>query len=186
MSIVQSNLSEAYRLGAKGGPVSESERLLFEEWMRGHCWSVGPRLNDGSYSEMSTRMCWAAWRDRAALSAFISTGTPAISRKDIAPFEFSAWFYVNTVHDDKLEVVLENAATRSDNETSYVDFLMNMMAAEFVNDKDINVSESCEYGRVSLKVSAVCPDMLQIALDRCEKVVQRWLIKYRINGMKKS
>lgn len=186
MSTVQNNLKEAYRLGAYGGPISEAERLLFEEWMRGHCWSIGPRLKDGSYAETMTRMCWAAWRDRAALSTFMSTGTPAVDRKEIEPFEFSAWFYVNSAHDDKLEFVLDEAANRKNTETSYVDHLMKMMAAEFINDPEINVNESCEYGSVSLKVSAACPDMLQLAMDRCEKVVQRWLVKYRINGMKKA
>lgn len=61
--------SAAHDMGAKGGSVSHFERELFEEWMRGHCWSVGDRLDSGEYAEMYTRMLWAAWRDRAALAA---------------------------------------------------------------------------------------------------------------------
>lgn len=62
----------AYNLGAKGAPATQYERELFEEWMRGHCWHIGPWVDengDGYYYEMSTRVAWAAWRDRAALSS---------------------------------------------------------------------------------------------------------------------
>lgn len=59
----------AYKMGAKGGSVSAHERELFEEWLRGHCWDVGPKLESGEYANMLTRICWASWRDRAALAA---------------------------------------------------------------------------------------------------------------------
>lgn len=59
----------AHEMGANGGNVPRAERELFEEWMRGHCWAVGEQLETGEYAEMSTRMLWAAWRDRAALAA---------------------------------------------------------------------------------------------------------------------
>lgn len=74
---------QAYDLGAKGAAPTEAERLLFEAWMRGHCWAVVGEWDGKTYlteSEkvsyrwtdphaMSTRMLWAAWRDRAALAA---------------------------------------------------------------------------------------------------------------------
>ena len=66
---------QAHEMGAKGAPATEAERLLFEAWMKGHCWEVegkwsgrtyiGERVYDGS---MITRMLWAVWRDRAALA----------------------------------------------------------------------------------------------------------------------
>lgn len=72
---------DAYELGAKGGPASERERLLFEAWMRGHCWALCAEWTGTQYlgsSEqggdvdpraMATRRLWAAWRDRAALAS---------------------------------------------------------------------------------------------------------------------
>ncbi len=73
------SVEEAYAMGAKGGATIEAERLAFEEWVRGHCWTLGAKWNGkyylgenetGSYVcplAMQTRMMWAAWRDRAAL-----------------------------------------------------------------------------------------------------------------------
>ena len=69
----------AYKMGAKGADPTEAERLLFEAWMRGHCWAVigewtgtqymHPKEGNGFVHEgaMATRRLWAAWRDRAAL-----------------------------------------------------------------------------------------------------------------------
>ena len=69
----------AHAMGAKGGEYDEAERLVFEAWMRGHCWSMGGiQWNGSEYSaprgvvdgwEIGIRMLWAAWRDRAALGA---------------------------------------------------------------------------------------------------------------------
>jgi len=71
----------AYSMGAKGATPTEAERLLFEAWMRGHCWAVGGDWNGSQYvhahektgfvhgGAMNTRGLWAAWRDRAALAA---------------------------------------------------------------------------------------------------------------------
>jgi len=71
----------AYQMGATGAEPTECERLLFEAWMRGHCWKVCGEWNGktyvganekGSYvdhSAMLTSQLWAAWRDRAALIA---------------------------------------------------------------------------------------------------------------------
>lgn len=72
---------DAYDMGAKGAPATEAERLLFEAWMRGHCWGLGATWNGKEYRSdcehpgyvdpiaMGTRRLWAAWRDRAALAA---------------------------------------------------------------------------------------------------------------------
>lgn len=77
-------LEAAHKIGAKGGPVSEEDRLLFEEWMRGHCWAIAGEWNGSTYvaadengkvvnhHAMLTRQLWAAWRDRAALEKFKS------------------------------------------------------------------------------------------------------------------
>lgn len=61
-------IEAAREMGAKGGQVSDAERLAFEAWMVGHCWKPG-RWIAGAYNDMTTRMLWAAWRDRAALAA---------------------------------------------------------------------------------------------------------------------
>ena len=58
---------QAHAMGAKGGVATKFEQQLFEEWMRGHCWAVGPKLDTGEYYEMSTRIIWAGWRDAMAL-----------------------------------------------------------------------------------------------------------------------
>lgn len=71
----------AYEMGAKGAPATEAERLLFEAWMRGHCWALSATWDGKTYLSdeeqggmlcpraMTTRRLWAAWRDRAALTA---------------------------------------------------------------------------------------------------------------------
>ena len=62
----------AYDLGA-GRPVAPStpkERQRFRSWMRGHCWACAPFRN-GEWQNTTTRMLWAAWRDRAALAEAI-------------------------------------------------------------------------------------------------------------------
>ena len=71
---------QAQQMGAKGGEPTEEERILFEAWMKGHCWFVGGQWNGKTYVDpsergllinpnaMDTRRLWAAWRDRAALS----------------------------------------------------------------------------------------------------------------------
>ena len=77
-------VEQAREMGAKGGPVDEHERQLFEAWMAGHCWMVQGDWNGTTYvhpietkgielyggvhgGAMQTRQLWAAWRDRAAL-----------------------------------------------------------------------------------------------------------------------
>jgi hypothetical protein len=72
--------SEAYDMGATGGPAHEGERLAFESWMAGHCWALCATWDGKAYRSdaeqggdidpraMRTRQLWAAWRDRAALA----------------------------------------------------------------------------------------------------------------------
>lgn len=72
---------QAYDMGAKGAPAADAERLLFEAWMRGHCWALCATWDGKCYRSdaeqngnidpraMNTRQLWAAWRDRAALAA---------------------------------------------------------------------------------------------------------------------
>jgi|GEM_PF-4109231 len=72
---------QAYDMGAKGAPPTERERLLFEAWMRGHCWALCATWDGKGYRSeaeqggaldpraMATRRLFAAWRDRAALAA---------------------------------------------------------------------------------------------------------------------
>ncbi len=75
------SIDDAYAMGANGGPAVESERIAFEAWMRGHCWSMSATWDGSSYRGFGengkyvcqeatrTRQLWAAWRDRAALSS---------------------------------------------------------------------------------------------------------------------
>lgn len=75
----------AYEMGAAGAPPTESERLLFEAWMRGHCWALCATWDGKQYRSdaeqggdvdpraMATRRIWAAWRDRAALGIGAAT-----------------------------------------------------------------------------------------------------------------
>lgn len=72
---------QAHDMGAKGATATDAERLLFEAWMRGHCWALSCSWRGTSYRSdaeesgdvdpraMQTRRIWAAWRDRAALVA---------------------------------------------------------------------------------------------------------------------
>ena len=75
------DIEAARKMGAKGGGVSDAERLAFEAWMQGHCWALSATWNGSGYvsdAEQAGRYCaqagrtrglWAAWRDRAALEA---------------------------------------------------------------------------------------------------------------------
>lgn len=80
-------VQQAYDLGAKGAPATERERLLFEAWMRGHCWALCATWDGKQYRSdaeqggdldpraMATRRLFAAWRDRAALGVAPSGDT---------------------------------------------------------------------------------------------------------------
>lgn len=60
------SVEDARAMGSAGGPDDEAERLAFEAWMEGHQWGLCAKWNGTEY--VSTRMLWAVWRDRAALS----------------------------------------------------------------------------------------------------------------------
>jgi len=72
-------IEAARKMGEKGGPVVEAERLAFEAWMAGHCWDLSAEWNGVTYMgagenlhrldphAVRIRQLWAAWRDRAAL-----------------------------------------------------------------------------------------------------------------------
>lgn len=80
-AMVVPSIAAAYAMGAKGGSVVDAERLAFESWMAGHCWALCAAWDGTGYrceSEQAgqfnpaagvTRRLWAAWRDRAALTA---------------------------------------------------------------------------------------------------------------------
>jgi len=88
------SIEAAYAMGAKGGPVVEAERLAFEAWMRGHCWSVSDTWDGSQYADrksankcggvdplaMDTRRLWAVWRDRAALTPNATVRRPPLKR----------------------------------------------------------------------------------------------------------
>lgn len=61
---------QAYQMGATGSPHDEHERLCFEAYMRGHCWSYG-EWDGKSYGDVGTRMLFGVWRDRAAIRHLI-------------------------------------------------------------------------------------------------------------------
>ena len=74
-------IESAEKMGATGAIPTESERKLFEAWMRGHCWAISGVWDGKTYVDsaetggyinpltMHVRCLWAAWRDRAALVA---------------------------------------------------------------------------------------------------------------------
>ena len=79
------SVDDARAMGQQGGPADEAERIAFEAWMIGHNWmppsvqwtgsiygsAYRSAAEDGLFIDpeaVRTRMLWAAWRDRAALS----------------------------------------------------------------------------------------------------------------------
>ena len=86
-------LDQAYEMGAKGAEPTEKERLLFEAWMRGHCWMLHGDWDGKTYvheaeksgylhpGAMLTRQLWAAWRDRAALAEQPAQQEPEIVQR---------------------------------------------------------------------------------------------------------
>ena len=93
------SVDDARAMGQHGGPADEAERIAFEAWMIGHNWMqpsvqwtgsiYGPAYRsaaeDGLFIDpeaVRTRMMWAAWRDRAALSNLQSVKIPANQAHD--------------------------------------------------------------------------------------------------------
>lgn len=67
-SYLPKTLEMAQLLGATGAPHNEQERLRFEAYMRGHCWKVGEwNAEKCCYEDMTCRMLFAVWRDRASM-----------------------------------------------------------------------------------------------------------------------
>lgn len=67
-SYIPKTLEAAYLMGATGAPHNEQERLRYESYMRGHCWQVGVwNADKRHYEDMTNRMLFAVWRDRAAM-----------------------------------------------------------------------------------------------------------------------
>lgn len=105
-------IEAAREMGAKGGPVVEAERLAFEAWMAGHCWKVSPTWNGQTYDDSeedknrglldplarTTRMLWAAWRDRAALRPAQQSAQQAVPMTD------EQVFHVENNHPDSMRM----------------------------------------------------------------------------------
>lgn len=116
----------------------------------------------------------------------------------IAPMCYQVWFSVITVHGTSLEFVLDEADERARRPTrldlcprgrtytSYAEALWDMLEKEFKKSKGVRVVERSEYGELSFLLEAGDLPTLSKAYERCGKVVQRWLNKYRINKMKAS
>jgi len=103
----------AYELGAKGSPANEQDRLAFEAWMRGHCWSLCATWRDGYYRSdaeaggglcpdaMNTRRLWAAWRDRGELARRLSAQAVVKDCLTTADVEALADQYADTRTDER-------------------------------------------------------------------------------------
>jgi len=109
----------------------------------------------------------------------------------ITPFRYDTWFYVDTVHESKLEFVLDDADARNGDDrcgahvrTTYTQALYDMFEAEFAKETEIRIEESCEYGSLSFSVSVTSLELMAPTLERCRKVVDKWINKYRVNKMK--
>lgn len=96
---------------------------------------------------------------------------------------FSAWVTVDTLHKHNLEFVLMATEARI-KRRNYVENLWDMLEKEFKCSQCIRLVEYGVYGDVSLRVEAFTIKQLEKALNRCEKVVKRWINKYNINSMK--
>ena len=114
--------------------------------------------------------------------------------------DYMCRFFVKTRWGSRLEFVLQEAedayfekhhcfrhkrtyATGCDG-APYTILLWDMLKKEFSRSKTIHVPDYCAYGDISFVVSARSPQELERAVARCDKVVQRWVNKYRVNYMK--
>lgn len=88
-------VEDARAMGHTGSLADEAERFAFEAWMEGHEWGLGATWDGTGYVStkdrtlgypdwhaVSTRMLWAAWRDRAALSKQQSVKIPSNQAQD--------------------------------------------------------------------------------------------------------
>ena len=112
-------------------------------------------------------------------------------QNNIGIASYSATFWVRSIHDSELELVLEQADDRNGNPRgvtqvtppTHTDKLLDMLNQEFVRD-DVYTSLVGEYGNLHIDVVADTIENLQSALVRCDAVVGKWINKYRINHMK--
>ena len=82
-------LKSAREVGEKGAPHSESERLLFDEYMRGHNWKCDSWNADKSeYADTQQRILYAVFRARAAIAQ------PAVPVTDAEVFAACANSYL--------------------------------------------------------------------------------------------
>jgi hypothetical protein len=104
-----------------------------------------------------------------------------------------AEFYVCTKWDQRLEFVLLQAEENNPRfkmyssgkyPVTYSEILKDMLDVEFLNDKFSRVHDYNVYGEVYFKVRAENYTELDAVLKRCDKVVTKWINKYRINSMK--
>jgi len=89
------SIQAAHEMGVKGANPTDRERLLFESWMKGHCWDFGcewdgsmyrnyPDSNDwNAHHAMRTRELWVVWRDCAALHSQVPMETPLTDQRII-------------------------------------------------------------------------------------------------------
>lgn len=113
---------------------------------------------------------------------------------------FSCLFFVKTKWGSNLEFILNDtenaycekhgrwrhvkAYSHGRDGVSYGELLWDMLKKEFAKSKTIDVPEYGAYGDVNFTVRAGSPKELENALKRCDKVVARWINRYRINHMK--
>jgi hypothetical protein len=96
------SIAAAHEIGKHGGPVVEAERLAFEAWSRGHCWALCATWDGKQYRSdaeqgcivdpraVTTRLLFAAWRDRAALAAPQPQASAEDVRRMCAAMDFYA------------------------------------------------------------------------------------------------
>lgn len=122
--------------------------------------------------------------------------------RSISRGDYACTFFVETRWGSRLEFVLDNSErTYYDrygrhrhvktyahglDGVSYGELLWDMLTKEFARSKTIHVPNHCAYGDLSFVVHASSPRDLEHALERCDKVVARWVNKYRVNYMKES
>ncbi len=75
--IVVPTEAQARTKGLERPGVPESERVLFESYMTGHCWATGPwNPETQAYDKRSTQVLLQTWADRGALSQGAGTHRP--------------------------------------------------------------------------------------------------------------
>lgn len=99
---------------------------------------------------------------------------------------FGAWFFVDIGPDpDRLEFTLHAAEERNGKEHGYyAEQLRLMFDAEFKADRTAGVDDYSGYGSEQFHIVAANPAELQIAFERCARVIDAWAKRYRIHNMK--